>query len=53
MYNIEIANTAWKRLENFEVHFRGPVGSIEGPSQVLDRVQKTLNSSYKPNQEIY
>ena len=24
------------RLENLKVHFSGPVGSIEGPRQVLD-----------------
>ena len=30
-------------LENFEVHFRGPVGSIEGPSRVLDLMRVHLS----------
>ena len=43
MFDVETANIAWKRLENFEVHFRGPVGSIEGPSQVLDAMRVHLS----------
>ena len=43
MFDVETANTAWKRLENFEVHFRGPVGSIEGPSRVLDLMRVHLS----------
>ena len=42
MYNAEIANTAYKRLENFEVDFRGPVGSMEGPRRVLDLMRVYL-----------
>ena len=30
---------AWIFLENHEVHFRGPVGSIEGPRLVLDPME--------------
>ena len=43
MFDVETAYTAWKRLENFEVHFRGPVGSIEGPSRVLDLMRVHLS----------
>ena len=34
MYNAERANTALKKLENFDLYFMGPVGSMEGPSRV-------------------
>ena len=30
---------AWIFLENHEVHFRVPVGSIEGPGQILDPIR--------------
>ena len=36
MYNVEMVYAPWNRLENYEVHFWGLVGSIEGPSQTLD-----------------
>ena len=36
MYNVEIANTAYKRLDILEVHFRGPFGSNQGPWLILD-----------------
>ena len=39
VYDVEIANEACKWLDNFEVHFRGPVGSIEGPRLVLDPME--------------
>ena len=35
MYNVEMVYTDRKRLKNFKVHFRGPVGSIKGPRLVL------------------
>ena len=42
MYNAEIENTVLKRLENFEVYLRGPVGSMEGPRWVLDLMRVYL-----------
>ena len=36
MYNVEMVCTPLNRLENYEVHFRDLVGSIEGPRRVLD-----------------
>ena len=36
MYNVEMVYTPRNRLENYDVHFRGLVGSIEGPTRVLD-----------------
>ena len=36
MYNVEMVYTPRNRLENYEVHYRGFVGSIEGPRQVLE-----------------
>ena len=36
MYNVEMVYTPRNRLENYEVHCRGLVGSIEGPRRVLD-----------------
>ena len=32
---------AWIFLENHEVHFRVPVGSIEGPGRILDPIRIT------------
>ena len=32
---------AWIFLENHEVHFRVPVGSIEGPGRILDHIRMT------------
>ena len=32
---------AWIFLENHEVHFRVPVGSIEGPGRLLDPIRIT------------
>ena len=42
MYNVEIINKALKRLANLEVHFRGSIGSIEEPRQVLDPMRVNL-----------
>ena len=42
MYNAEKANTALKRLGKFEVDFRDPVGSMEGPRWVLDLMRVYL-----------
>ena len=36
MYNVEMVYAPRNRLANYEVHFRGLVGSIEGPRRVLD-----------------
>ena len=36
MYNVEMVYTPRNRLGNYEVHYRGLVGSIEGPRRVLD-----------------
>ena len=39
MYNVEMIYAPWNRLENYEVHYRGLVGSIEGPRLILDPLQ--------------
>ena len=36
MYNVEMVYAPWNRLKNYEVHFRGLIGSIEGPRRILD-----------------
>ena len=42
MYNVEMVYAPCNRLKNYEVHLRGLVGSIEGPSQVLDLLWEHL-----------
>ena len=36
-----MVNKAWIFLENHEVYFRVPVGSIEGPGRILDPIRIT------------
>ena len=38
LYNVKMVYSPYNRLANYEVHFRGLVGSIEGPRRVLDLV---------------
>ena len=44
---------AWIFLENHEVHFRVPVGSIEGPGRILDPIRITSRLPRVPWYGLY
>ena len=53
MYNVQKVYKAWNFFENHLVHFRVPVGSIEGPGRVLDHMRITSSVPRVPWYDLW